>query len=727
MNTVAIFLLLSCFSLFGAQPEITAHYMVEGNFHDVAILWGKESDPSGPITLTLREMLCQKQFPIIVYKDIFKNFIENNYNPLNSNPVPFIDDEWFMYASTQPVEDFFLLVPKQYYERQAKKFPIFKHAIGVKIGKEQFSYSRNELITGFATDHLDICKRTYMRNYKPGLPGFDALKKTITVEPTKATFSRLFVRGKDNIFGLWNIYMSGHGFYPTIDLDKPLPKIIEENAHMNSQIVGLPLNEFRSVIQLLITKISTNFLYYYSCYAGDVNLILPYITYIINNKRNIIGNLKKPNFIFAAGSLTSETVAIPITTTCQDVTTFRDFISFFNTLHLFTNPLANRPTIFKDKELIKILEPISKTADDEFWKKVYPYLGEYVKIAAEISSFPQIFFPQVAVPKALALTDDISVITKTLVTTYLLEKKPIKLDNKSAILLYPENIGIALHVSSKEDKPFALVSMLPGVGLHHIKNIDTNLSWQKLCYCFGFVNPKFKKYFFIDQISYDHSGTKNTIHNVLVLNNEEGSTVIFADSNKIIQKFSVIGSWGYKAVQEPKKQYLGTIFKDIIPNNTLANAVINYRLLPTSKLDFDAVFDWKALSSILGKEDKGLIEKALRPALAPTLKPSPKLSEAAKSSVKPAEKPSLKKNVVGMIPPLARLTHENYPTIQSLQDLKEQKNKMLSLANEEQQKILQEQIVEIDKEMKKRKAVTVKPSVSYKPATARQTTISRKQ
>ncbi|HZW61369.1 MAG TPA: hypothetical protein VFF04_04025 [Candidatus Babeliales bacterium] len=76
MNILAIFLLFSCATVFGAQPEITADYMVEGNFHNVAIYMGFASGrEDGAVTRQFAHALCQKEFPIIAGNGVFKNLL----------------------------------------------------------------------------------------------------------------------------------------------------------------------------------------------------------------------------------------------------------------------------------------------------------------------------------------------------------------------------------------------------------------------------------------------------------------------------------------------------------------------------------------------------------------------------------------------------------------------------------------------------------------------------
>ncbi|HZW60928.1 MAG TPA: hypothetical protein VFF04_01770, partial [Candidatus Babeliales bacterium] len=638
MNLLAPILVFSCFSIFCFEQTIAPDYVVKGNFHDIAMYLGEDYG-SGDLTFTLMDAICQNSFPIIVSRDMFQNFVVSNNDPQSSySQVPFTDDDWLIYVSSHASKDYFLLLPKQYYEAQNRKFPMFKHSIKTKIGKKQFSYSRKEIISGFAIDHSDICRQIYLRDYKPGSKVFNELQEIPLSSISNATFTRFFIQGKDAIFGVWNIYILGHGDYPKIKLDQPLPNIIQETHEINTLIAGLSLSNFRSLIQLCIKNISTNFLYYMSCYASDANLILPYITYALNSKGNIVGGLEKPNFTIAVGSLTSEVVRQQRESykhcTPERYTDQINVGNFFDQLHNFSNTISNQPTIFKDAELIKILSPLYPKLNSIQWRKMFPsyFLRQYIKIAAELSEMPQIIFPKTDMPKALPLSDDVSVITKTVLTRHILENKPIELDNKKAALLYPEKIDINVHVNSRDTDAPAIVSMLPGIGLHYFTSLTTTFHsgttlWD---YCFNFINPQFTKYFFFEQVNNQNAlnPQEQNMFNMLIRNFANGSFIIFTDVNNMIYFVSVKS----RAEQETNKRTIFTQaedlnvnFDDVIKNNPLANALYNYRSIDKKKFDFDTIFNWKLLQTVISKEDRELIEKHIKAQESTNFEPTKKI------------------------------------------------------------------------------------------------------
>ncbi|MDR3646703.1 MAG: hypothetical protein P4L22_04130 [Candidatus Babeliales bacterium] len=577
-----------------------------------------KSTSKGPITLDLGVALCQKTFPILTtssllhnIQDIITNSIyESKYGRSKKlKDLSLNDNDWDIYQHRS--KSLYLLVPKTYLNSLEKyNTPEFKSE-----AEKHPQFTSDEILTGFRINQkAGIFKKVSWQNLQ-----FDTTKSQYSDFENWSLLNKnnlknvnwleIFTQGIDDTFGLWNILIDGHGGYPKDFLLKVgMPNAIDESY--SNHIAGLSFNGYRNLVQFLTINVKTNFLYYTTCFGGDTNLILPYITTVLNSKGVVKGGIKKPNFTIAAGALTSESVMANSSSSllrCSDpkISRTANYSMFFDSLNKYA-PDATKAVIYKDKELKKILIYVTDRVKEKS--------GTGIKYG--ITALPSVMFPGTEIFRAIALDDKISVINEVLLKQHTLEIKngkfvnqlePIVLKNKEVILIYPLEIPVDIKIITEKDKrPPAIVAMTAGISITKINNLDINTSFDKFLYnSMGAVAPVFNKYFFINSLTTTLDNKIVTFKNVLILvkgiNQTKFFTAILTFPDNEIYMMNNLKS-------EFTKLNIPTL--NNVPNNHYLNSIITYfdsndSSMQTLKKDFD----FESLFKLLSKEDREILKQ----------------------------------------------------------------------------------------------------------------------
>lgn len=501
------------------------------------------------VTFTFAAALCQGNFFIITTSNIFGNFLKlKSLNTEQLNGVSL--DKWNIYKTN--TNDFYLFIPKSLVNSEVQKL---------------FAINSLETVQGTATVNL--------------LSSIQR-KSTLIIE----NLENIFNQSKDTI--PWNIFLNGHGSSPKINPDSIGSNIKFDES--KALIGGLSLSNFRNFLQFLIQKINTGFFYLISCFAGDINLTLPFITTWINQKGNIIGGIKKPNFTVVSGALTSEPVVSNVFDTLYLCRTnsaitkgIMNFKLFFELLDKYGRSTNGRPS-FNKAQLTEILNSITPRA-----KNTHDPNG--------ISGLPSVLFPNTDNFQVISLDEKIFIISQVVVKKYMLDKKLLVLKNKEAILIYPDIIPININIetSSNSVEP-SIVSMTQGIGLQRIKEISTNLRLTQFINAFTHVKPAFNKYFFIeklvvveDRIDQNNMGQSITLNNVLILVKKDSVSMIFTQEESICLY--------------TEKEFNNNMAKfQQITSNAFLNSILNYFVILKNS-DVKKAFNFDLLQNILPKKD----------------------------------------------------------------------------------------------------------------------------
>ncbi|MDR3646157.1 MAG: hypothetical protein P4L22_01300 [Candidatus Babeliales bacterium] len=610
---------------------------LNARFLDVAIFMDKNQEANemvknptyrGPITLDLGISLCQKNFPIITSASLLSNIQNFKKNPKLTQPtdlaiksMPLLDTQWDIYKHRSGL--LYLLIPKTYLNN-------LKQYNTTQFLTEALKYPQflpQEILTGFRINpatgifkkvswtNLELEPAKYNAEYVNNWKSYDAKTKK------DVNWLEIFTSGQDDIFGLWNISLDGHGSYATEIFKNPgfMPKSVSESSGA-FVIAGLSLSGYRTFIQFLTDNIKTNFLHYTTCFGGDLTLFLPYITSLLNYKGNIKGGVKKPNFTIAAGALTSELVYVNSGKSLLGcihnikAPALINYKSFFNDLKKFS-PNAFKAVIYNDKELREILLNVT----DRVKTGIDPY---------GISGLPSVMFPNSEIFRAVKLDDKTTILNEVFLKKYLLAfkgskllttPKTIVLKDQEVILIYPSVVPVEIQINSDYKKPApAIVSMGLGMSLTKIFSLNTNISFYRfLNESIGAVNPVFNKYFFINKLTvlnddttkklfgYTKNYEKITLKNVLILiKNDNGkrrySTIFMTEDNKV-----------YKiAFPDPLPKQLKISYSNTAGKTDFENSMESYfNSSNPATTEIKEVMDWKYLSKILSGGDKELFDK----------------------------------------------------------------------------------------------------------------------
>lgn len=628
MNFKKIFLILIIL--------LNSTIFINARLLDVMIAFDSSEATDSAMTISVRLALCQKSSPIIVPSHLIYNILKRKLSGDEAlAKVNF--DEWDVYESVKHHTDeslqafyppFYLLIPKTYRTSITEKYdtPEFNDRLIAANTELKTEYSKEEALIGFRIDpRSNIFRRKNLSEFN-SLAEIEHIPHDLQASPT--LIETFFVTGKDiEIFGIWNIILTGHGgSAANIPKNLSMQSAIEQFDASKATIAGMDLASFRAFLQFLIKKINVNFLYYLTCSGGDVNLILPYLTSIINAKGNILGNVQQANFTIVSGALTSGVVWLSTKLSAEkclkkekiDVGEI-NYAKYFDLVHKYSKQEGVRPTLFKPNELRDILVAITPrtiVSGDKYG----------------ISALPSVMFPKTDVFRAVSLNDKIFIISNTLVKTHQLEadpeKKAININNKEVILVYPESIPVEVNINSSPEILPDIVSMLPGINIHKFEKINMNIDFARFKKIWATI-PVFNKYFYIKELTL----TKGVLGILGITNNLRGNRIVLTDVFIVAyakRKHNQTKPFFHIIFTNPVDQIIYEINNDdflvnplkhhktnTIPNNDFLNAMFNYFYLNT---DIKQEFDFDLLKTLFTPEEQNIL--ATQP-VPPIINPAP--------------------------------------------------------------------------------------------------------
>lgn len=581
--------------------------------HDVMIFLdaGDEPEYGGPITSDFASALCQQSFPIIVTQYVLNTFYKAyySYKIIDSWKVAF---NWNVYKTKSG--DFYLFIPKKYLEKMSAE--INEDALKKQIRSTK--YNPDDVLLGFRTKYMvpiekyDQIKPEKIEGKKDSKINIDSLKS-------------IFVQGKDDFFGLWNVYLLGHGGF-SMELVKQIQegkfstlKPLSVKDYADAHLAGLDLNQFRDLIDFFINNVNTNFFMYNTCFGGGVNTVLPYVTTIMNQKGNVT-SAKKPNFTLVSGALTDVyTFGEGIKEWCVNCLGEKNFEEclangqkkgarnealFFEKLHEHAKKNEARPTLYNNTQLEEIFKAV--VYRHSISKSVYDPYG--------ITGLPLILFPHTDAFVAFDLGGKIGIISPVLLKKHVLEKKQITFKNKEAILVYPSVISVPVIIETATDTPSSIVSMIPGLALHRFESIAINTTMPLFVRSFG--GGVYEKYYYIKKLQVLADKKEKTVFynvfikayignvNVLCMNSDK-SIVYHYISNAGVVRYDISGF----AISEKLNIEVAEIGAD-----DFLNALFTYfgSESPVHK-ENQQTFSYKTIiAQLLTNNEKSVLEKSYK-------------------------------------------------------------------------------------------------------------------
>lgn len=531
----------------------SALYSAEKNIYSLAmILDASEELDNCPVTEAFTVALCQQASPIIVteYTVALSLQLQSSNESTKATLLAqkkesfFSDETWDFYKTTEG--NLYLLIPKKYSEEKlAVVTASFKEAA------KKYSYEPEEIALGFTiAPHSKVMRKVQSKE----------LAKEVTLVKEKFIntdlLKRMFVQGQDDIFGMWHIYLGGHGnFAMKSDINQLLEKQVADAVDTSAaRIAYLTIDQFRSLIQFFIMQEKVNFFYYMSCFAGGYNTIAPFVSQVVYDKEvlgalaehetrqptlKVISGLKpdsagyqrqkyqKPNFTLVASGLTDTVVndATFFYLQCQKEpnSDYLNFALFFDLLKKHTTS-DKMVTKFNDTELRDILAALATRN-----KKVN--FG-YVNYSLRVENIPLVWRLGQEKFAPFVLNDQIFILSNAKVKAAELEKKSLSLEIKrdkknDVILVSPLEIPIKIILRQDGDdtKALDIVSLIPGIGLHRFNDIEAELTVEGFLKSFVQTGSIFSKYFFIKKLKIiygphadnsDDWGTELELFNVLL-------------------------------------------------------------------------------------------------------------------------------------------------------------------------------------------------------------------
>ena len=587
--------------------------------HDVMIFLDagdEDKKNGGAISINFASALCQQGFPIIVAEYTLKVFYSSNlgHDIVDSWKASF---DWHVYKTK--TGDFYLFIPKKYFQRVSAE--INEDALKKQIRSTK--YNPEDVLLGFRTkgmiaiekyDQIQPQKSDDNKKQKES----DSSAK-INIESLKS----IFVQGKDDFFGSWNIYLNGHGMF-----SQELVKQIQEGKfatlkplsvkdYADVHLTGIDLNQFRELIDFCINKINTNFVMYNTCFGGGVNTVLPYVTTIANQKGNVTG-VQKPNFTLVSGALTDVYTFAQIKDKwcegCLKQKNFEECVAnadkkgangtlFFELLHKYAGD-GVRPTLYNNEELEKIFSAV--VYRHAITKAVYDPYG--------ITGLPLVLFPRTDAFVAFDLGGKMGILSQVLLKKHIFEKKDISFKNKEAILVYPTDIQVQVTIETTADMPSSIVSMIPGVALHRFDSIAINTTMPMFVRAFG--GGVFEKYYYIKKLQVsDDTKKQTTFHNVFIKTHmgNVDALCVSDDKKSVYHFYSEAGHITFDL-----SGYANSKKLTIKPSQALSDDFLNALFLYFGTDSFEnkeikSIFAYKAIvTQLLTDTEKSILEKSFK-------------------------------------------------------------------------------------------------------------------
>jgi len=497
-----------CISFFIIAPlhSMNEETQINYNPQGLLIFLDETEQVIDAVSHYLLSAIRQKAGPIVVSASLLKN-VFGYYNELKNYPESSFDlYQKINVGSLQEIEEkskifylktlnfdsnewifkkvndsLYLLIPKLFLQK------IVNLPNDVIERYDPNNISRAEMTLGLKVNHMEttpfdkivtmnVIKRDNSNYF------FEALYDTNTNKSslfcTKSDYKN---RGVQNI-PLWSIFMQGHG-------------AMQYDPRAEGIIVGLTHTIFKKVLDFFENSINTRLLVYISCYAaGSTNELI--------FKDVLSGVQKTYSFAIITQALTDAPVM-----SASNILLSSDGKVVVGTLANFESFLLLARTLdFVDyKEIIKTIFPLMPSED---------FKNQNKQLWAHI---PQLKLPGVEWFSVLESNKNVlsigSILAKTRnVQTPLDVVRFFKADPK-ALLLYAPEIPFELIYTGKNLE--AIVSMIPGNAIHHLKKISSSTkNEQELLQSFmaiDMLGPR--KIFFIEEL--------NDMKNVIIYNLNE--------------------------------------------------------------------------------------------------------------------------------------------------------------------------------------------------------------
>ncbi len=413
----------------------------------------------GPFTTELAIAIYQKTAPIIVSPNLLYNFlflkqrgktqelmafVEKPYTEVHLHVlehfyafVPFENADWAVFKHTQ--KNLYLLCPRTYLPVLAGTF----NSLTAELPLDTLLAALEQTKSQWELDPSTIEEANDPKH---------AEKFPWNIETVKELFKEKS--------GPWHIYLAFHG----------APSGTPEATFLQSRLTNF--------MTFLNTKITTEFLFYASCYGGGQNLEL------VKQSLEQLAKPNKPTFITAVGALTDaimQGVAITPALFSKTEATLNfnpplSFTAFFDKLNTF----FNRGSL---KTLQETLQAVTFTK------------------FADTYNTPTIIFPGNVRFNALLVDKETTLINNVFVKVHEIEKKEIIVRDKTAILLAAPAVTVPLKIVSTQQVVPSFISILPGNAVHTLDTITaSSFSLAALLQSF-FSKIVAKKEFIIQTVS----------------------------------------------------------------------------------------------------------------------------------------------------------------------------------------------------------------------------------
>lgn len=407
-------------------------------------------------------LIKEETIPFVITSSLFKNVIQYQPNIFKPN-------KWI----SRKIDDYFyLLVPNKY----LNNFP--------ETITTQSNYSERELLIGLKIDHLsnisdtDILNPEFHKNFPKSKNKYLATSELFQKTFLKTDKSPLFITNHEyyqanasKYIPRWAFCLFGHG-YQSVSIDqqlailnvdlknlpaakKAISKQIKEREeekqkgkiiYREGALIGLERPDFKKLLDFFNTKITTQFVFFNTCYGASTNL-----QKVLTASNSTV--LKNYSFVLISGASHASSVT-------TDAPNYHSFEIFFKNLS-GTVPINYEKTL----------------------RYIYEFYDEQSRGKSPIGQIPTIKLPGydwlqvLEVPNKIVTLGNILAKTRTNplnVSHYFKKTKdPLYPD---IILVYPTNIPFPLKLTAKNNftKPPLFISMQPGDSIHIFNKIDAS-------------------------------------------------------------------------------------------------------------------------------------------------------------------------------------------------------------------------------------------------------------
>ena len=533
--------------------------------HNVAIIHGGKNESLYSVMVSeLYITILQEAAPIIVHPRLFELLFAREKQQESEQSTSgksvketfkTFDERWHIYGVLKETEGTkewarcLVLVPIAYENNLKKEFPLLP---------------AHQLL-GFNFNDATRLPLDFFRNNTAPV-SYDELNEPASM------IDCFLPKEEDAPNALWNISFSGHGCLRvnvTEEEEKEAAQCTQadlgplfgdrkynqlfDTRKFNSQICSLPLQEFKTFLEAVSRKLAMNFLTYSSCFAGGYNLYLPYLGRILNEEGAVISGASQPNFTIVVGSSTDAVVSSRAGKSECLVELHKlppgciNFYKFFERLNVYTKNYLKGKTVqparLTENELRDIMQPLMDL----------PKTHTSVDFHKRLQNMPLVMFPHTQKFTFLSLDPAFTfVLTEAKIKAAELEHKPItiaemfgKLKKQTYYVIFMPvaQVPITLDLSQEANLPY-IVSLLPSIGMHVIKEINVTNSGLSFMDCFAFSSNEFAKYFYIEKL-HTHEidlvgggarqrGKPVTLSHVLIGVKDNNISMFFTDATKRI-------------------------------------------------------------------------------------------------------------------------------------------------------------------------------------------------